>query len=68
MRSNQNIYKCPSSMIKSLLRALLAVGAAVRATDVIPVDYSHMGEALQGFKVVPNEPKADQIPAVVVIP
>ena len=55
-------------MIKSLLRALLAVGAAVRATDVIPVDYSHMGEALQGFKVVPSEPKADQIPAVVVIP
>ena len=55
-------------MIQSLaLLALLVAGAAL-ATDVIPVDYSHMGEALQGFKVVPDEPTADQIPAVVVIP
>lgn len=55
--------------MKASLATLLAwtIGTAA-AADMAPVEYSHMGEALLGFKMAPEEPKAAQIPAVIVIP
>jgi len=47
--------------------ALFVVGTA-GASEMVQVEYSHMGDALLGFKFVPDQPKAAQIPAVIVVP
>ena len=55
-------------MMQRIFLAAASLLSTAAAADMTPVEYSHMGDALLGFKTVPDEPKAEKNPAVVVVP